>query len=304
MNTQDLTTEELEEAEAFRNEMAEDATVEQEPVTESQESVTQESATQEQNVAQEQNVTQESVAQEQNVAQEPELIPGWTASKLQQALEEIPRLRSTLDKTNGTYGSKLAAIQQGLDALRSSRPGGLSVGQLKKVREDFPELAEALEADLAASLQSVSVGGDISAYASKFEQFKAELAQQQQQQALALLSYMQPDWQEIASYTPTEHGVTVWKNPAFGNWVTSQPSDVQKEILGNDPFAVAKHIGRFKSETAPTAEQPKVEAKKQATARLAAAVQPKSSAPVVRSVLTPEEEEHQAFIEEMKRETF
>lgn len=225
---------------------------------------------------------------------EPELIPGYTASKLQEVLAEIPRLKQSLEKTNGTYGNQLQVIQSTLAGLQSRKPG-FSVKKLERTSKDFPELAEALFEDLA------NLTGDtqaFSAFEAKLQELKAEQEQKHIQTSMAMLSYLHPDWKDTAAFTKNEFGIVSWKNPAFGNWVSSQPEDIQKEIMtGTDAFVLAQHITNFKNTTNPQ-QQSKPTASK--TAKLAAAIPLKSSATTGKKVMSEAEEEEAAFLAEMR----
>jgi hypothetical protein len=91
-----------------------------------------------------------------------EVIPGYTKEELDAVLTEVPKLRSALDKTNGTYGSRLAEQQRIIDELRAraEQPklaqDAVKLKQIKlnRLKEHYPDFAEMLAEDLSEEVVS------------------------------------------------------------------------------------------------------------------------------------------------------
>jgi len=246
----------------------------------------------------------EDVRQEEAEPERVEVIPGYTEEEVKEQLATIAKLRKSLDTTNGTFGSKLADMQRKIDALTAPRqsdadkpkPVPLSKDKFKRLKEEFPELAELLAQDLGDILQP-GAAPDLDGFKSEFEQRLAkdrqEVEQKEAKRELRLLSREHPDWKEVAAYSPAANGLVQWHNPAFGAWIATQPEDVQNTVLhGRDAFEVADTISAYK---ATLKTQPAV--KKQTN--LTKAIQPRGAATNRASSL---DEEERLFREELAKE--
>jgi hypothetical protein len=239
----------------------------------------------------------ESVEQEEK-QERVEVIPGYTKEEIDAALAAIPKLQSALDRTNGTYGSRLAEQQKLIEELRNqkqqqveqvqSQVSKLSPESLKRLRAEFPELAEVLAEDLSEIIVPQSQA-DITTikreYDKRFDELRQTSEKEKVEMGRQMLEWLHPDWQEVAMYNTNEQGmITSWNDPKFGYWLTTQPEDVQQEIINSDnAFKLAKHITKYKDSLKPATTN-----KKQTN--LERAVQPQG-VPSVRAPSDLDEEE-------------
>jgi hypothetical protein len=292
VNQQAQTEEDLEEA-AFQAELGRDTVDAQAPAEETP------------NLEETQQSSQSEVAQEQEI-QRVEVIPGYTKEEIDAALAEIPKLRSSIEKTNGTYGSRLADQQKIIDELRNQRQqqteqvqqkiSKLSPDKLSRLKKEYPEMAEILAEDLSEIIGEPQQSVDLSSVEQKFMMRLDEDRQARQEEQMKsearLLKREHPDYIETAGYTMAENGLIQWSNAAFGNWVAAQPKDVQDSIInGDDALDLSDHITAYKNS---------LKQKKQT--HLEKAIQPKG-AHMSRSASSLDEEDR-LFREELAREEY
>lgn len=228
------------------------------------------------------------------------------------ALEERnQKLQRALDTTNGRYGSELQNLKRQISQLTQPRQQEkpkekeeltIKPEDLESLREDYPELAEKQAQDLTKILRKVTAGnGDKSDFEAKImqmldEERQARVQEQQQSRTQAIereireLKEQHPDFQEVAGFQTDQTGLIKWNDMRFGNWVATQPEEVQNEIInGQDARTLSSYITSYKNSAN----------KQQKTNNLKKAIQPKG-VPGTRSPteMDPEEE---AFREEMKR---
>lgn len=221
--------------------------------------------------------------------------------------EEIQRLRSALEKTNGTYGSQLQALRKQIETLTAPRQKDeapaekaakveVTADRLAKLKGEFPELADLLAQDLSDLLAAPAQAGEADAIAEIRQQIQEDRAAREEKARLReirMLSREHPDWQDIAKYTPDENGLVRWSNPAFGQWVMAQPENVQNEILNSDDaLELADHLTAYKKTLKPATKQ----------SNLTKAVQPRGQPGVARPSAMDEEE--QLYREELEREEY
>lgn len=246
-----------------------------------------------------------------------EVFEGFTAEELRNHLAEIPKLQKQLDRVQGTFGQRFASTKQEIEALRN-RPTAQAASKLspdafKKLKEEFPELG----ALLAEELQAAMVPGD-SGLTTEFlqEQVNSSMTafeKKVQARSMKRLVKQFPDWDQIAGYQEDEAtGFSKWNNEEFGNWVTQQPAEVQREITTtDDPLDLLDYLNDFtrakkdsqesdkQSATVPSVPQ----AKKTSKQVFGKAITPKSSVGAEKA-LTAKEEEDRAFRAAMMDEDF
>lgn len=299
-NEQAQTDEDLEN-EAFMAEMRGEEVDVQAPTDETEGS---------QQAAEEQNETVDEVAQEESARVERrEVIAGLTEDEIKGKLELVDKLQRALDTTNGTYGQRLAAMQQRIDELTQERQqktgdvqqkaAQISPDRFGRLKKEFPELAELLIEDLSEAIPG-QVMPDLTQLESKSQQMlDAERQAREstlQSLELRLLRRDHPDFSEVAGYTPMENGLIRWNNPAFGNWVLKQPADIQDKIINsNDAFELSDLLTKFK-DTLKQNKQEKIQN------NLTKAIQPRG-VPAARDLSALDEEER-AFREEMARREY
>lgn len=276
-----LTAEQKAEQEAFAAEMADTEGVETDataPVT-----------------AQVEATTQPEVVVEP-VVERKEVIKGFTEEEIRAALEELPKLRKSIDTTAGTFGQRLADQQQLITTLQAQKQavGNLSPEKLTRLSKEYPELAEILASDLN---EYIGQGGQAAPVVDQAPVIDAAIAQRlpdlevqiERKLELKALAKRHSDWKETASFLvdPASQVIT-WKNPKFGEWVQKQKPEVSAKITGAwDADFVASQLDRFK------------EVSKPANKELDAAVLPRGTRRVAKTV--DESDEDAAFRAEMAR---
>jgi len=235
-----------------------------------------------------------------------EVIPGFTEAEIREQFSTIAKLKKSIDTTNGTYGSRMADMQKRIDQLTAKplpatdapKPASISADRFKRLKGEFPELAELLSEDLGEILQpgaSADVEGIKSEVSQQLADDRAERLTKEAAREMRLLSREHPDWREVAAYSPAENGIVQWHNQAFGAWVATQPEETQTAVLhGRDAFDLADIISDYK---ATLTAQPVV--KKQTGTNLSKAIQPRGAVTARAPAL---DEEERLFREELSRE--
>lgn len=216
--------------------------------------------------------------------------PKFTEEEVLGAFETIKKLQKSLDTVNGTYGNRLAELQARINDLQQKAQQQVAAptiapGKLDKLKAEYPDVAELLEADL----QALIVG---SGPEPKFDQsqidrlveekvsrIESKLAEREAQIGLRLLKREHPDFQEVAGYATNEYGIVEWNNPRFGLWVAESLSkEEQGELLRtNDAGFLSEMITKYKGSLVPAAEPEVKEEPKQKKAMLENAVRPKGA---------------------------
>lgn len=143
---------------------------------------------------------------EGDATEEPEEELGIPAAKVREYLAEVEDFKQHRDRLYGMVGSLKQQLQQVSErAQQQVQPSGVkfSAESLKRMRSEYPELADLLAEDLS---EAISVGGNVpspvfdpSQLAPLFEQREAALTDRLQRQYEAkLLTLAHPDWQEVA----------------------------------------------------------------------------------------------------------
>jgi hypothetical protein len=223
----------------------------------------------------------------------------YTQAEIRAAFEQISSLQKALDKTNGTYGSRLAEQQKIIEELKQSR----NTAPVTLTAEHFKELAEEYGDDmaekLARSLNNANIlqGGNgfdpsqlTSVVDQKLSAVEQRIIEKEKQLELRALNRQHRDWQQIASFDSSS-GQIVWNNPQFGQFVSGLPEYEQQEVLNStDADFLSEKITQFKDSIKPKA------VKKQ---QIEAAVLPRGvgGKPVTNDV----DDEEAAFRAEMAR---
>ena len=222
------------------------------------------------------------------------------SKQLEKLRQQNEKLQKALDKTNGTYGSQLANLQQQIQSLTKQRQETtdevkkqISPAKLEKLRSGgFEELANLLESDIRTAMQSDAP--DVDGMKSDFQQLldaeRQARAEEAQRRELRLLRREHPDFETVAGFEVNANGLVQWNDASFGSWVASQPAEIQSEIVnGSDAYVLSDYISEYKKTLS---QQPKK------AVNLKKAIQPKG-VPAGRNTVLDEEE--QAFRDEMKR---
>lgn len=187
------------------------------------------------------------------VVEEP-LYAGMTESQLKAALAKVGEVDEVKQQVRQAFG-KLGELNQKLMAAQTAT-AKLSPGQLKRMTEEFPEIAKILEEDLS----SLSIGGQQTFDPSPLQsEFKTQLEKIKAEQEVKLLTMAHRDWREATS------------SDDFKVWAQTLPQDERQKLNDSwDALYLSDKITEFKSwkEKAQTSTQ------QQKQNRLAAAVTP------------------------------
>lgn len=268
---------------------------------------------------------EEPAAQDDDANKEPEKVEPTLEEKLQAALERVQKLERALDKTNGTYGNELNHLRRKVAEVESRKPEqrqfNLTAAQLKRISEQYPELADALANDLtdafgatveANQQEPIKPEPQNDPRVDELSKSTNRMADQIKQIALNELSRVHEDWYEIAHWDDKEipgvGKVIQWQNPAFGEWVSKQDDDIQDVVYKSDDIsAIAKVITKFKESIAPKKEPENPEIAeivskgKEINKKLEKAVLPTGRRTGSHELLSDEEIIQQAMREEQKR---
>ena len=263
---------------------------------------------------------EEPAAQDDDANKESEKVEPTLEEKLQAALERVQKLERALDKTNGTYGNELNHLRRKVAEVESRKPEqrqfNLTAAQLKRISDQYPELAEALANDLTDAFgatvevkqqeQQPQAPQD-DPRLNTIQESTEKLAEQVKQIALTELSRVHEDWRTVARWwvedVPGVGKVIQWANPKFAEWVNHQDDGVREAVFnGEDVSAIAQVITKFKNETKPAQQQETTTQNKSGVnKKLEKAVLPTGRRTGSHELLSDEEIIQQAMREEQKR---
>lgn len=235
------------------------------------------------------------VSEEQKEAPKPK----YTEDDVVNAFATIAKLQKALDTVNGTYGNRLAEIQARINELQSKQQSAttMSSAKLEKLRAEYPDVADLLEADMQAILvksdapqiDQAAIDKLLEEKAAKLEQ---RLTEKEKQMEIRELKRVHPDFREVAGYDVDTNGIVEWINPEFGVWAaTTLTKEERSELINsNDAGFLSEVLTRYKeSKKTPSTEEPKqTSALKQKT--IENALRPKSVVSTSSGVGKSEEE--------------
>ena len=262
---------------------------------------------------------EEPAAQDDDANKEPEKVETTLEEKLQAALERVQKLEKGLTTTNGTYGTQLEQLRRKVAEVESQRREAvksITPAQLKRISEQYPELAEALANDLTDAFgatievkqqeQQPQAPQD-DPRLNTIQESTEKLAEQVKQIALTELSRVHEDWRTVARWwvedVPGVGKVIQWANPKFAEWVNHQDDGVREAVFnGEDVSAIAQVITKFKNETKPAQQQETTtQNKSNVNRKLEKAVLPTGRRTGSHELLSDEEIIQRAMREEQKR---
>ena len=262
---------------------------------------------------------EEPAAQDDDANKEPEKVETTLEEKLQAALERVQKLEKGLTTTNGTYGTQLEQLRRKVAEVESQRREAvksITPAQLKRISEQYPELAEALANDLTDAFgatvevkqqeQQPQAPQD-DPRLNTIQESTEKLAEQVKQIALTELSRVHEDWRTVARWwvedVPGVGKVIQWANPKFAEWVNHQDDGVREAVFnGEDVSAIAQVITKFKNETKPAQQQETTtQNKSNVNRKLEKAVLPTGRRTGSHELLSDDEIIQRAMREEQKR---
>ena len=263
---------------------------------------------------------EEPAAQDDDANKEPEKVEPTLEEKLQAALERVQKLEKGLTTTNGTYGTQLEQLRRKVAEVENRKPEqrqfNLTAAQLKRISEQYPELADALANDLtdafgatveAKQQETSKPEPQNDPRVDELSESTNRMADQLKQIALNELGRVHGDWHSIASWNEKEipgvGKVIHWNNPAFGEWVNKQDDDIQDVVYKSDDIsAIANVITKYKNETKPAQQQETTtQNKSNVNRKLEKAVLPTGRRTGSHELLSDDEIIQQAQREEQKR---
>lgn len=259
----------------------------------------------------------EQEAQEDNKAELDDPVELSPEQKLQAYEDRIQKLERALAKTNGTYGNELQNLRAKLAEVESRKEQAvrsITPAQLKRLGEQYPELAEALAGDLTEAFghkeeEQVKQENKIDPQIENIKQTVDQLAAQNRLMSMRSLNDKHSDWKSVAQWKPEEipgvGHIIRWNNPAFGEWVDRQSDELRAAVFNSeDPDMLSEIITEFKKTIKPADDasnkQPEPP-KPNAQDRLKKAVLPTGRRTGSHEILTEDEEIAKAAQEERKR---
>lgn len=206
-------------------------------------------------------------------------------AELRATASKVHEFEDALRKTQGRMGALNDQLKQTMKAKEADgKPATLTAMELKKTREEFPELAESIRADLQEYFANQQGGNPEDTEA----RIEARLAKQREELAKEAIAERQeilmedhPDAKEIIN------------SQVFLSWVNELPAR-EREVLQNtnSPYILSKKLTAFKSwhdaESAKANQEAQAKAKKQE--RLDAAITPKGAGRSSQPTLSEREE--------------
>lgn len=233
--------------------------------------------------------------------------------------QQVEKLQKALDRTNGTYGSQLANLQNQIrqlteqgqqksqntdQAKEAEQQIEITEDDFEEMKGDFPDLAGMTAKGFNRALQKMyqkiaaSGGNPGEAVTQQIADQNRRIDESITKLKLEALESVHPDYFEIAGIIDDkETGMSRWNNLEFGNWLATQPKETQDQVMSSDnPYILSGHITAFKKflEDKKSLEE-KPAAKK---INIEKAIQPKGVPRSSSGVLDPEDH---GFREEIKR---
>lgn len=206
----------------------------------------------------------------------PKLIAGFTEEEVKNLLQKAGEVDRLKERESKVFGS-LGALRQAVDALKA-QPSPQAAAPvnfaLKRLSQEYPEMAESLMEDLKESLGGV--GGQSFDPTAVDRIVSEKLESTSKNYELKLLSVMHPDWKTI----PASPEFTQWKG-------TLAPDELQIVEDSWDAIAVGDTLSKFKAWKTQTSQ-----AKQNRQSRLEAAATPTRGA----RTPTPSLTENDAFV--------
>lgn len=227
----------------------------------------------------------EEVKEEEAAPPAPSPVPALTSEEiadLRAAASRVSELDSNLRKANGRIGALNDLLQQQQAKKEAEgKPAALTSVEMKRLRDEYPELADAISTDISemlANLKQAETQQDPDAITSIV---KAEVAKERELLRQEALAHRHPDWQDLRD-TPT---------PEYQAWMASLPNDERTKYMESEsPYYVADQLDKFKA-WRDKAAQAKLKSKE----RIEDAVAPTGGRASRSSTISEEEAMRQAF---------
>ena len=192
---------------------------------------------------------------------------GMTASQVRQKLAAIDHLQQKYEQDISKVFGKFGEINR---HLQQSGPGALNKLSLKKLREEYPDVAELLESDLAESIGKPGPGYDSSDLDQRLQTYSQTVANEIQtirdQFEVRLLAFKHPDFNTLFDGENNR-----WKDLDAKEWLENVADEETKRnfLSSRDAGWLSAKLDAFKEW-----KRKKYAAKETSTKRLERAVAP------------------------------
>ncbi len=216
-------------------------------------------------------------------------------AELRASSSKVSEFQADLRKAHGRIGALNDQLHQALKAKESEgKPATLTPMELKRTREEFPELAEFIESDMAGFLAANSganpevIAGMVEKALEKQREdaLRADIAQRQEE-----LEEEHPDARQV------------FATPEFANWFKALPEAEQATMQRTKSVSVlSRKLTAFKAWNAEQVSQAEkqAKAKQQSEKRLNAAITPTGVGRQGQHVLSDREQALKAFADNAK----
>lgn len=216
----------------------------------------------------------------QEAATEP--TPALTAEDIaafRAAATELTTLKGQLRDAHGRIGALNDLVKQTREQKKEeAKPPTLTAVELKRMKEQYPELAESLTADIGELMATIAKPQDKEEVSRLVREQVAELSFAERKQ---MLSDEHPDWEDI------KKGEDLWK------WIATLPADEAQAFQNSaNPLYVAKKLTAFKAW-----RDGATKAKDDSQERLEAALTPRGVPRTSKSTISDEEAMLKGFAE-------
>lgn len=156
---------------------------------------------------------------------------------LRAAAALVPQLQQELVRTRDTTAGKIGSLKQTLDAVQAAAAKGQAptARQLTRLKAEFPELAELLQADLADPGETVDAPGaggasgdapgaapnQVDPPAQVDPMSDPRVVHTLRQQSQQIVDAVHPDWKDLA------------RSPEFNEWRTNLPPAAQQLLASS-----------------------------------------------------------------------
>jgi hypothetical protein len=195
-------------------------------------------------------------AQKQEEKAEEKAAPAQPLSEQERAmLRQLPELVHLVKTTVGRVGSIQSELQKIGKAAATQAADSPTEKQIerasespeawKKLKEDFPDWAEGVEAYVSSRIPSSAAALDTEKLVSEaVAKAKAEIAALREKEAEEELDDVRPDWRNVV------------KSEDFAKWLSSQPADYQQRAMSTwRPSAVLRIISDFEKASKPKPQE-------------------------------------------------
>lgn len=225
---------------------------------------------------------QEVVKDEEAAPSVPTLTPEEIAA-FRESASKVTEFQGELRKVHGRIGALNDQLHQKLEAKKAEgEPAVLTAPEMKRMKEQFPELAGEMGADIAEAMASMRSLTPEAIQKISDERYEAR----RQDERMAEVLEEHPDFIEVINTAD------------FARWTgTLTESEKARVNTSKAPAFVSKTISTFKAWHAGEAEKQRLsdESKQKSQARLKAAIPPTGSHRPNQQTLSAREAEERAF---------